>query len=327
MSYSKARNGVNALNYPVISDTLRLSRLAPPAGRVRAVLDTDTFNEIDDQFALAYALLSPDRIQLDAIYAAPFWNELSDGPKDGMEKSYDEIGRILKRLGREEDNTVFRGSESYLPGPETPVDSPAARDLVQRALTAPDEEPLYVIAIGAITNVASAILMEPSIIGKIVVVWLGGHQLSWRDTKEFNLAQDIHASRVMFDSGVPLVLVPCHGVASHLITTLPEIKHFVQGQGEIGAFLAERYEGCSSDHYGYSRVIWDLSAVAYVVDPALVPCDLVHSPVLTDQVTWSVDASRHLIRCASRVNRDGIFRDLFRKLEHAAQSKLQETGA
>lgn len=316
------------MNYPVISDSLRLSRLAPPAGKVRAVLDTDTFNEIDDQFALVYALLSPERIKLDAIYAAPFWNDLSDGPKDGMEKSYEEIGRILTRLGHEEEGFVFRGSDSYLPGAATPVDSPAARDLVQKALAAPDDEPLYVIAIGAITNIASAILLEPSIISKIVVVWLGGHQLSWRDTKEFNLAQDIHASRVMFDSGVPLVLVPCHGVASHLITTLPEIKHFVQGQGEIGAFLAERYEGCSDDHYGYSRVIWDLSAVAYLVDPSLVPADLVHSPVLTDQVTWSVDSRRHLIRCASAVHRDGIFKDLFRKLEHAAaETKLQETGA
>lgn len=316
------------MNYPVISDSLRLSRLVPPTGQVRAVLDTDTFNEIDDQFALVYALLSPERIKLDAIYAAPFWNDLSEGPKDGMEKSYEEIGRILTRLGREEEGYVFRGSDSYLPGAATPVDSPAARDLVQKALAAPDDEPLYVIAIGAITNIASAILLEPSIISKIVVVWLGGHQLSWQDTKEFNLVQDIHASRVMFDCGVPLVLVPCYGVASHLITTLPEIKHFVQGQGEIGAFLAERYEGCSDDHYGYSRVIWDLSAVAYLVDPSLVPADLVHSPVLTDQVTWSVDSRRHLIRCASAVHRDGIFKDLFRKLEHAAaESKLQETGA
>ncbi|WP_127497363.1 nucleoside hydrolase [Paenibacillus glycanilyticus] len=315
------------MNYPILPDELRINRLEPPAGRVHAVLDTDTFNEIDDQFALVYALLSPERIQLDAIYAAPFWNELSDGPKDGMEKSYEEINRILNRLGCEEDNAVFRGSDSYLPGAAQPVDSPAARDLVRKALASPDDEPLYVIAIGAITNIASAILLEPSIIGKIVVVWLGGHQLSWRDTKEFNLAQDIHASRVIFDSGVPLVLVPCHGVASHLITTLPEIRHFVQDKGEIGAFLAERYEGCSSDHYGYSRVIWDLSAVAYLVNPALVPCDLVHSPVLTDQVTWSFDAGRHLIRCAHSVNRDGIFKDLFRKLEQAAGAVLQEAEA
>jgi len=54
-----------------ISDFDRLRMLAPRTGRVRAVLDTDTYNEIDDQFALVQALLSPDRIALEAVYAAP----------------------------------------------------------------------------------------------------------------------------------------------------------------------------------------------------------------------------------------------------------------
>ncbi|WP_337912649.1 nucleoside hydrolase [Cohnella zeiphila] len=299
-----------------VTESLRLERLAPPTGRIRAVLDTDTFNEIDDQFALAYAMLSPERIRLEAVYAAPFHNELSDGPKDGMEKSYAEIKRIVGKLGRSEDEDfVFRGSESYLPGADVPVDSPAARDLVRRALASDAADPLYVAAIGAITNVASALLLQPSIASRIVVVWLGGHALSWRDTREFNLAQDVHAARVVLDSGVPLVLIPCMGVASHLITTLPEIRHYVQGKGEIGSFLAQRFEDCCNDHYGYSRVIWDLSAIAYLVQPEAVPSDLVHSPVLTDQVTWSLDASRHFIRCVKAVNRDAIFKDLFRKLE------------
>ncbi|WP_246608297.1 nucleoside hydrolase [Paenibacillus agaridevorans] len=305
--------------YPELDENFRMERLKPRDGIIRMVLDTDTFNEIDDQFALSHALLSPERLRLEAVYAAPFFNDLSNGPKDGMEKSYDEIVHILTRLQRMREGIVFRGSESYLPGAHTPVDSPAARDLVAKALAMPDDEPLYVAAIGAITNVASAILLEPSIIRKIVVIWLGGHALSWRDTKEFNLVQDIHAARVILDSGVPSVLIPCAGVASHLITSLPEIERYVRGKGEIGDFLAERYEGCSGDHFGYSRVIWDLSAVAYLLDPSYVPTDFVHSPLLTDQVTWSVDYGRHFIRCANGVNRDAIFKDLFHKLEEHAQ--------
>ncbi len=306
--------------YPRLTEQFRLERLSPPTGSVDMVLDTDTFNEIDDQFALTYAILSPEKIRLKAVYAAPFHNELSTGPGDGMEKSHDEIIRILQRLEVPSDNYAFRGSDRYLPGADESVDSPAARDLIERALAARDDEPLYAVGIGAITNIASAILLEPSIIKKIVVVWLGGHQLSWKDTREFNLQQDLHATRVLLDSGVPFVLIPCHGVASHLITTLPEINHYVKGQGEIGNFLAERYEGCSKDHFGYSRVIWDLSAIAYLMNPHFVPTDLVHSPVLTDQVTWSFNASRHFIRCASSVDRNAIFGDLFRKLKKRAES-------
>jgi purine nucleosidase len=301
--------------YPKLSEELRIQRLLPPVGQAKVVLDTDTFNEIDDQFAMVYALLSKDKIDLQAVYAAPFYNNLSSGPRDGMEKSYDEIHCILERMNVPSEGFVFKGSTSYLPSETEAVDSEAARDLVKKAMAMPDDEPLYVAAIGAITNVASAILIEPRIIEKIVVIWLGGHILSWRDTKEFNLIQDIPAARVLLDSGVPFKLIPCHGVASHLLTTLPEINHYVRGKGRVGDFLAERYEGCSPDHFGYSRVIWDISAIAYFINPDFVPMDLVHSPILTDQGTWSQDTTRHLIHCASSVYRDGIFKDFFHKLD------------
>ncbi|MBW7457493.1 nucleoside hydrolase, partial [Paenibacillus sepulcri] len=143
-------------SYPKLSEDLRVRRLQPPAGKINMVLDTDTYNEIDDQFAIVYALLSKDKINLQAIYAAPFHNELSDGPKDGMEKSYDEIIRILEQMNEPAGGFVFRGSEGYLPGPQEPVDSEAARDLIAKAMAAPDDEPLYVVAIAAITNIASA---------------------------------------------------------------------------------------------------------------------------------------------------------------------------
>ena len=163
------------MNWDIPSDEELVRRLQPPKGKVDMVLDTDTYNEVDDQFALSYALLSPEKLNVQAIYAAPFYNDRSGGPKDGMEKSYGEILRLLDRLGVDPEGRVFRGSESYLPDGRTPVDSPAARDLVARAMARPEDDPLYVVASGAITNVASAILMEPRITRRIVVVWLGGH--------------------------------------------------------------------------------------------------------------------------------------------------------
>ena len=59
------------------------------------------------------------------------------------------------------------------------------------------EKPLYVLAIGAITNVASAILKNPEIIDRIVIVWLGGNALHWPENKEFNLYQDVAAAMSM----------------------------------------------------------------------------------------------------------------------------------
>jgi inosine-uridine nucleoside N-ribohydrolase len=221
------------------------------------VLDTDTYNEIDDQFAVVYALLSPEHVNVQALYAAPFFNARSDGPADGMEKSYHEILRLLDKLDVPSDGFVYRGSPGYLADYDTPHRSDAALDLVQRATDASDA-PLYVVAIGAITNIASAILIEPAIIENIVVVWLGGNALHWPSNREFNLMQDPLASQLMFDCGVPFVHVPCRGVTTHLMTTVAEVERYVQGRGAIGDYLTEIFKGYHDDHYAWSKVVWDI---------------------------------------------------------------------
>lgn len=302
------------MEIPMLDPMKRHSLLSAPVGRVRAVLDTDTYNEIDDQFAVTHAILSPEELNLEAIYAAPFHNPRSSSPGDGMEKSYEEILRLLERLDRSSEHFVYRGSRDYLAGADIPQRSEAAENLVERAL-ASKENPLYVVAIGAITNVASAILIEPRIVEHIVVVWLGGHALYWPDTGEFNLKQDLHASRLIFDSGAAVVQIPCHPVTSHLHTTIPEIEAYVEGRGAIGDYLAGIFKEYADNPVGWSKVIWDIAATSWIVNPEWVPTVLEHSPILTDHVTWSRDPSRHMIRTAVSINRDEILRDIFAKLE------------
>jgi len=299
--------------FPQLDIAWQQKRLDPPNGKIRMVLDTDTYNEVDDQFALAYALKSPEKLKLEAVYAAPFHNSRSSGPKDGMEKSYDEILRLLRILKVQTDGFVLKGSDRYLPDLEHPVVSGAARDIVKKANES-DGEPLYVVAIGAITDVASALLLDPSIIEKIVVVWLGGHPLYWEHTREFNLKQDIPAAQVVFDSGVPLVLIPCMGVASHLLTSVPELEACLGGKNAFCDCLIELFKAYSPDHFAWAKEIWDIAAVGWLVNPGWIPSDLVHSPILTDQCTWSFDNSRHFIRCAKSLSRNAIFKDLFTKL-------------
>ncbi len=301
--------------YPTIDEARRLQLLAPPTGKVRMVLDTDTFNEVDDQFAVAHALLSPESMTVEAIYAAPYYKKSIADAGEGMELSYQEILRLLQRLNVAPEGLAHRGSAAFMADATTPVTSAATADLIERAMTtAPDAEPLYVVAIGAITNVASAILLEPRIIERIVVVWLGGHALYWPTAREFNLSGDPHAARVLFDSGVPLLQLPCWPVVSHLLTSVAELERYVEPCGEIGAFLTERVKGYHGEHKGWAKEIWDLAATAYLVNPDWIETALVHSPILTTEETWSADPRRHLIRTTTRIKRDAIFRDFFAKL-------------
>lgn len=293
-------------------------RLTPPAGRIDMVLDTDTYNEVDDQFALAYALLSPERLNVQAVYAAPFHNSRSSGPADGMQKSYDEILRFLGKMNIPADGLVFKGSDAYLPDACTPVDSPAARDLVARAMARPDDaDPLYVVAIGAITNVASALLMEPAIAQKIAVVWLGGHPTAFPYAQEFNLSQDVPAARVVFDCGAPVTLVPCLGVASHLLTTVAELEACLGGKNDLCDALIEIVRSYSDNHFAWAKEIWDVSTIGYLINPDWLPTKLVHSPLLTDDSRWAHDERRHLIREATFCHRNPVFKDMFEKLGKA----------
>ena len=302
-----------------ISDAEMIRRLEKPAGRVDVVLDTDANNEIDDQFALAYMVKSDEKLNVKALYAAPFTNDKSTGPDDGMEKSYGEILKVLALLKREDLSEVtFKGSKSYLPSEITPVVSDAAKDLAGRAMGYSPENPLYVVAIGAVTNVASAILLNPDIINHIVLVWLGGHALSWPDTLEFNMAQDMAASRIVFGCGVPLVQLPCMGVVSEFAVSGPELEYHLRGANELCDYLVDNVlEEVKSNDTGtaWSRIIGDVTAVAWLLNGDFEEDYLIHSPIPEYDGRYAYDNSRHFMRYVYHINRDNLFADLFEKLK------------
>ena len=294
-----------------------LETLKAKKGIVKVILDTDTYNEIDDQFALVQMLFSQNRINTLSINAAPFsMNDRSDNPEKGMELSYVEIFRLLEKIDFKKNNFVFKGSTKYIGFDKKPINSPAADNIIENALRCSENDPLYVIAIGAITNVASAILKEPEIINKIVVVWLGGNALYWPENNEFNLKQDIGGAQVLFDSGVSLVLVPCKGVTSHLISTVPEIEKYIEPHGEIGKFLAMRFKEYNNNHKGWSKEIWDMAAISWVLNEEWAPTNITPSPILLDDKSWAFNENRHPIKIVYEIKRDPILQDFIEKLEN-----------
>jgi inosine-uridine nucleoside N-ribohydrolase len=318
LGFTLLSNPAIAQRFPALSDSQRILMLQPPAKKpVPMVFDTDTYNEIDDQFALVYALIS-NELRVEAVYAAPFLNNRSTSAEDGMEKSYEEILRVLGKLGVSPDGFAFKGSRGFIADLSKPERSPAVLDLVARAKNHDPQDPLDVVAVGAIPNVANALLLEPTILSNIVVVWLGGNGHQWPHQREFNYQQDLKASRVIFDSGVPFVQLPCTPVVTHFATTVPEMERYVGGQGAIGDYLLQIFKDYKKDHFGWSKVLWDMTAVAWVINPRWLPSDLVHSPIVTDNYTLSFDQSRHLIRSVNFVQRDPIFRDFFSKLQKKA---------
>ena len=317
-----------------LSRSHREQQLQLPSHPVHVVLDTDTKNEIDDQFALIYALLSRE-IVVEAVHAAPFVRSGYSTPASGMEASYTEILTLFRLLPQAPSIPVYRGSRAILSDPSTPVESEAATHLIELAMQ-PRTTPLYVVAIGAVTNVISAILFEPQIMERIVVVWLGAHPTYWRwdvgaavgsldhagPMREFNFSNDPLGAVALFASGVPLVWVPCKNVAEHLRTVPAEIDRYVAGCGEIGRYLARIFTEWVT-RPAASKPLWDMSTIAYLINSEWVSTILAPTPrfnleTLRDPSTPSpfdvADTTRPRCRIAIDVKRDLIFHDFFTKL-------------
>ncbi len=310
-----------------LKESDRIAFLEPRCGRLKAVIDSDAFNEIDDQFAIVHALLSPERLDVQAIYAAPFVNGTCGDPGRGMELSYQEILELLGRMALPHDGFVHRGVSGFVGAQKAPLRAAAVDDLIARARQSTPQDPLYVVAIAAISNIASALLAAPDIADRIVVIWLGGHAIDWPHQAEFNLEQDIGGTQVLFDCGVPLVLVPCEGVTSILHSTVPEIERYVEPCGEIGRFLAMRFKGYTDDHLGWGKEIWDMGPVGWALDAEWAPSVLMPAPVLTSELRYGRDLSRHLMRYVFTVNRNAIMRDFIRKLRAFSEADLGRSAA
>jgi len=298
-----------------------LKNLERPKGKIDVVLDTDTYNEIDDQFAISYMLTYPEKLNVKGICAAPFLNEKSTSPGDGMEKSYDEILKLIDLAGKGcLSDIVFKGSADYLKDEKTPQMSDAAHFMAELSKGYSPERPLYIVAIGAITNVASAMLMNPEMAENCVIVWLGGNALSspWA-ASEFNMMQDIAAARVVIGSGVPFVQLPVMGVVDKFATGRWELEHFLAGRGPLCDFLAkntiEEAEK-TSPWKTWTRVIWDVTAVAWLVDE--------NKTFMLDEIKtrfmpnydkqYEFDKEREEFAYVFQIWRDALFDDLFRRL-------------
>ncbi|EAC7885961.1 nucleoside hydrolase [Listeria monocytogenes] len=297
-----------------------LKMLERPSGKVDVVLDTDTFNEIDDQYALAYMIQSKEKFNVVGVYAAPFLNHHSNGPKDGMEKSYEEILRVYKLLNRPElEKITFKGSVDFLVNSK-PKMSDAVQHLIDLALAHSSENPLYVIGIAAATNIATAILLEPKITENIVVLWLGGLGYEWHNNLSFNCRQDLVAARVLLDTPMPLVQFPGMGVISAFATTGPELEYWLKGKNKFCDYMVTRTEeeakitNLKNGGKVWSRALWDVVPIGWLLGEEFMKDKLVNSPIMQDNHYYSQDFRRHFIKYVYFVERDKLMEDLFEKL-------------
>lgn len=289
--------------------------------RKKVILDTDMFNEIDDQFALTYLIKSLDVFDLQAITIAPFQKSgyaKTLSIEEGTEKSYDTTLKLLDMLGKcEYKSIVFKGATKYLNDCE---ESNSAVDKIIEISKKNDKT--IILAIGAITNVALAIKKSPDIVDKIKVVWLGGNSFLTKDNNEFNFRQDIKAVQTVFNSGVELVVIPCRNVAANLATTIYEIEHYLNKDTELNKYLKQIFINCKKpyikepkDEIGASKTLWDISVIAYEINKEWFKEELISCPNILDNGLYEQTKDKHKVIFVNDLYRNKIYQDFFIKME------------
>ena len=279
--------------------------------KINVILDTDTYNECDDQFALSYLIKSQDKFNIEAITVAPYsHNTRNVSVPEGQELSYKEILKICKWLDFDTSNKVFKGSMDYIQN-EYNENNDAVNKIIEIALK---NDKTYILGIGAITNIALAIKKEPKIIDKIEVIWLGGNKLGNKDNLEYNFRQDVEAVKIVLESQVKLTILPCKNIVSTLRIDINTLKENIGNKSELCDYLIKRFYNDGYHGIQESRVIWDISVIAYMINKNWFETKEISSPNIKEDTSYEMTQNKHNVTFVTKLNRDKIYEDLFNKL-------------
>ncbi len=249
----------------------------------RVVLDCDTANEIDDQFAIAYALGSPS---LDVRGVISVQNTLIHGA-GSVERYQEEAERVVALCGKSASVPCLRGAVRPMETRASPVPSEGLDFLIAEARRGP----LTIIATGPITDVASLLLVAPEVRENVRVVWLGGFPdvttyTRWR-LGELNGRADIAAWRVLFAQPVALLQLPgWPGVEKLAVEYGPYLAELRDLGRPIATYLADICDAwrVHREALGYGpqtrKILWDVANVAAVIHPAAVTVTPTATPTL-----------------------------------------------
>ena len=282
----------------------------PAAAKQRVIVNTDAKNEADDQYAIVHAVLTPS-FDLHGIIPAHYGTRKT---ATSMQESHDETVKLLRLMGLEGDVHVTDGASGAIADESTPVDSPGAQLIIAEAMQ-DDPRPLYIAFYGPLTDMASALLLEPRIAERNVrVIWIGGGP--WPSGGgEYNLSNDIHAANVVMKSRVELWQVP-RSTYRTMSVGYAELIEKVYPQGAIGKYLVEQlleHNAATRPEMEY-RSLGDSPCIGIILDPECGRWSWRPAPTFDAQMHYVHSGRYRPIRVYEDVNTRFIHEDLFAKL-------------
>jgi inosine-uridine nucleoside N-ribohydrolase len=298
----------------------------------RVIVNTDAKNEADDQFAIVHALLS-ESLDIVGVIPGHFGTHRTD---ESMLESRAEVDLLIRLLALDHEVVVANGAPTKIPDPKTAVDSAGARLIVEAA-----HQPgaLFVLFLGPLTDMASAILLDESILENpdLTVVWIGGEPYDGAHGSagpaEFNLSNDVSAANVVLQSGVRVWQIPWT-VYSMVNVGHAELDEKVAPYGDIGEYLVRQlkefnawYGGFRNDEFEY-RSLGDSPAVAVTLNPGAARWRIHPVRVFDSQAQLTAQiVEGRTVRVADSIDARYLLEDFFAKLKaHHARRAASVLG-
>ncbi|MBR5632521.1 MAG: nucleoside hydrolase, partial [Clostridia bacterium] len=292
----------------------------------KVIFDADSGNEMDDQYSLAYAIAS-ETMDVVAVNAALFLNTaLVPTYEEGMMEGYRENKRILDLIGHGDIPQFYGCANPITESPGySPVASEASDNIIK--LAHESDELLYVVATGALTNIASAILKDPTILDKICVVWMGGGGQGTGDGSGFNTHQDFKAAQFVINSGALFVMLPGAGPKGGGTDALRGDKALLMssfpGDDEVSTMFRETLpRECDPEHFDadtnytgegkWWHIFWDLASVALFECNDGMDLEIITAPRIRNDLSMAEkENGRHKIICMNSLDVDAVFDQAF----------------
>ena len=281
----------------------------------RVIIDTDAKNEADDQYAIVHALLS-ETLDVRGIVPAHFGTERTDR---SLAESRAEVDLLLDLMGLTGQVVVADGATGALPDSQTPADSAGARLIIEESKLASAGDPLFVTFLGPLTDMASAILLDPEIVHRdVIVVWIGGmgYGVDWNyPAVEFNLRNDIPAANVVFDSGITVWQIPAT-IYSMVSVGYAELEEKLRGTSPLADYLIDQLVEWNAAHNGEPiehRSLGDSPAISVVLNPRGGVFRTIPAPRFSLEGGY-LPGSNHPIRVFETVDIRYLLEDMFAKI-------------
>lgn len=308
----------------------------PFSKKIRVIVDNDFSGDPDGLFQLTHLLLSPS-VDVRAIIGSHIAPKDFIDPTDSQANNAAQKAKEVMQLLKIKNNIpIVAGSNKAMVNDSTPSISNATNIIINEALRTDTKMPLYILCGAGLTEVASALLKQPNIAGKFIIVWIGGPEYTdaiappKASKIEYNLNIDIAAAMSVFNrSNVSIWQIPRNAYRQVIISHAQLLVN-VKPKGTIGNYLYQELFKLMNKlgKIGETYILGDSPLVLltalqtyFEADPASSFYQLKNAPLITKDGQYINNQDGRKIRVYHHLDVALLLNDFFAKLElHAYQT-------